>query len=77
MAVSGFVIEATRKTVSGSQPTAPVRTAPPTESPAASAGTSQVTAAASIWLKNGAFIGNPLPYWRTRPRPLASSFAAS
>ena len=47
VAVNGFVIEATRKRVPGSQPTAAVSTAPPTEIPTASAGTSQSSAAAS------------------------------
>ena len=70
MAVNGFVIEAIRKIVASSQPTAAVTGgSPATEYPAASAGTPHAVAAASAWLENGAFMGNPLPYWRARPRP--------
>src|SRR6476620_5802412 len=75
--VNGFVIEATRKIVSGAHPIACVSTAPPTETPKASAGTSQVSAAASDACKNDESSTNSLPYWPTRSRPCASSFATS
>jgi hypothetical protein len=76
-AVNGFVIEATRKSVSGSHPIAWVSVWPPAETPKASAGTSQVSAAASDACKYDESSTSSLPYSPTRPRSRASSFAAN
>ena len=62
----GFVIEAILKTVSGSQPIEAVSIFPPTETPKASAGTSQVSAAASDACKYDESSTNSLPYWPTQ-----------